>query len=403
MRKKIDIFVESVKMSMQNILSNKMRSFLTTLGIIIGVMAVIALITIVQSVSDYVMGEFSSMGAGTLSVSVTGTSLKTGLSESDLDAISAIEHVESISPTATLIGSSVRKGEVLDRTVIQGKNDAYFAHGGMELYGRGFTPLDMAGDVYVCIIDEKIEEKLFLGEDPLGKTININGFTYTVIGVPRTDSEDLMAAMSASMNGNVDGTVYIPYTNALKMTGSANVTSLDVYIADTDFTNQIKEDLEDVLYRAFNNKDDVYSIFNMEDLLNVMNTMNGMMGTMLAGIASIALIVGGIGIMNMMLVSVTERTKEIGLRKALGAEPGRIQLQFLIESIVLSIVGGIIGIIIGLLVSYIVSIALETTFSISWGAVGLGFGFSAAVGIVFGWVPAKKASELNPIDALRAE
>ena len=128
-----------------------------------------------------------------------------------------------------------------------------------------------------------------------------------------------------------------------------------------------------------------------------------MMGTMLGAIASIALLVGGIGIMNMMLVSVTERTKEIGLRKALGAEPGRIQLQFLIESIVLSLVGGIIGIIFGVLISFVAAMALETTFSISWGAIGIGFGFSAAVGIIFGWVPAKKASELNPIDALRSE
>lgn len=401
--RKLDVFTESVKMSFKNILSNKMRSFLTTLGIIIGVTAVIALITIVQSVTDYVMSEFSAMGAGTLTVSVYGTPLKTGLSETDLDEISRIENISGISPTASLTTSAVRNGEVLDKVTINGKNDAYFAHNSMELYGRGFTSLDMAGDVYVCIIDEKVAEKLFLGEDPLGKTIKINGFTYTVIGVPQTESDDLMAAMTASMNGNVDGTIYIPYTNALKMTGSANVTSLEVYIEDTNYSDQVIEDLEDILYRAFNNNDDVYSVFNMDDLLEMMDTMYGMMGTMLAAIASIALVVGGIGIMNMMLVSVTERTKEIGLRKALGAEPLRIQLQFLIESIVLSLVGGIIGIILGLIISFIAAIALETTFSISGGAIALGFGFSAAVGIIFGWMPAKKASELNPIDALRSE
>lgn len=401
--RKIDVFIESVKMSFKNILSNKMRSFLTTLGIIIGVAAVIALITIVQSVTDYVMAEFSSMGAGKLSVSVYGTPLKTGLSESDLNEISKIDYIDGISPTTSLTGSAVRNGEVLEKVTINGKNDAYFMHNSMELYGRGFTPVDMTGDVYVCIIDEKLASSLFLGEDPLGKQLNINGFTYTVVGMPQTDDGDLMAAMSASMNGNVDGTVYIPYKNALKMTGAANVTSLEVYLADTNYADQVIEDIEDVLYRAFNNKDDVYNIFNMDELLNVMDTMNGMMSTMLAGIASIALVVGGIGIMNMMLVSVTERTKEIGLRKALGAEPGRIQLQFLIESIVLSLVGGIIGILIGLLISYVAAVLLETAFSISWGAVALGFGFSAAVGIVFGWVPAKKASELNPIDALRSE
>lgn len=260
----------------------------------------------------------------------------------------------------------------------------------------------MAGDVYVCIIDDDIAKSLFLGEDPLGKTLKLNGFTYTVVGIQGSDN-DLMNAMMAGMNGEMDGSVIIPYRNALKMTGAANVTSLEIYIEDTDFTDQIIEDVEDILYVAFNNNEDSYSVFNMDDLLEMMDTMYGMMGTMLGAIASIALLVGGIGIMNMMLVSVTERTKEIGLRKALGAEPGRIQLQFLIESIVLSLVGGIIGIIFGVLISFVAAMALETTFSISWGAIGIGFGFSAAVGIIFGWVPAKKASELNPIDALRSE
>lgn len=400
--RKLSVITESIKMSLKNIMSNKMRSFLTTLGIIIGVTAVISLITIVQGVTDYVMGEFSSMGAGKLMVSAYGTALKTGLSESDLSNISQVEHVAGISPTASLTATCARDGKVLEKVNIDGKNDVYFLNNDVVSYGRGFSKLDMEGDVYVCVIDEDVAHELFLGEDPVGKTIRINGFTYTVVGI-QGSSNDLMAAMSESMSGEVDGTVIIPYKNALKMTGAANVTSLEVYIADTDYTDQIKDDVENILYTAFNNNDDGYSVFNMDELLDVMNTMYGMMGTMLAGIASIALVVGGIGIMNMMLVSVTERTKEIGLRKALGAEPVRIQLQFLIESVVLSVVGGIIGIILGLIISYIAAIALGTVFSISWGAVGLGFGFSAGVGIIFGWVPAKKASELNPIDALRSE
>lgn len=402
MRSKLAVFVESVKMSIKNILSNKMRSFLTTLGIIIGVTAVIGLITIVESVTDYVMAEFSAMGAGKLTVSAYGTALKTGLSETDLAQIAQLEHISGISPTASTTGSAVRNAEVLETVSINGKNEVYFQNNDIIAYGRGLTAPDMAGDVYVCVIDNKIAKSLFLGEDPIGQTIKLNGFTYTVVGIQGSDN-DLMNAMTASMNGNVDGTVIIPYRNALKMTGAANVTSLEVYVKDTDYTDQIIEELEDILYVAFNNNDDGYSVFNMDDLLEMMDTVYGMLGTMLAAIASIALLVGGIGIMNMMLVSVTERTKEIGLRKALGAEPGRIQLQFLIESIVLSLVGGIIGIMFGILISYITALQLETAFSLSWGAIGLGFGFSAAVGIIFGWVPAKKASELNPIDALRSE
>lgn len=400
--RKTGVFSESIKMSFQNIFSNKMRSFLTTLGIIIGVTAVIALITIVQGVTDYVMGQFSEMGAGKLMVSAYGTPLKNGLSETDLAQISAVEHITGISPTASLTASAARNGEVLETVSIDGKNDMYFRSNNVIAYGRGFTPLDMEGDVYVCVIDEDVARGLFLGEDPVGQTLMINGFSYTVVGIEGTNN-DLMAAMSAGMGGNVDGSVIIPYKNALKMTGAANVTSLEVYIEDTSYTDQIIDDIEDILYTAFNGNDDGYYIFNMDELLDVMNTMYGMMGTMLAGIASIALLVGGIGIMNMMLVSVTERTKEIGLRKALGAEPVRIQLQFLIESVVLSLVGGAIGIVLGLVISFVAAVLLGTTFVISWGAIALGFGFSAGVGILFGWVPAKKASELNPIDALRSE
>lgn len=400
--RKTGVFSESIKMSFQNIFSNKMRSFLTTLGIIIGVTAVIALITIVQGVTDYVMGQFSEMGAGKLMVSAYGTPLKNGLSETDLAQISAVEHITGISPTASLTASAARNGEVLETVSIDGKNDMYFRSNNVIAYGRGFTPLDMEGDVYVCVIDEDVARGLFLGEDPVGQTLMINGFSYTVVGIEGTNN-DLMAAMSAGMGGNVDGSVIIPYKNALKMTGAANVTSLEVYIEDTNYTDQIIDDIEDILYTAFNGNDDGYYIFNMDELLDVMNTMYGMMGTMLAGIASIALLVGGIGIMNMMLVSVTERTKEIGLRKALGAEPVRIQLQFLIESVVLSLVGGAIGIVLGLVISFVAAVLLGTTFVISWGAIALGFGFSAGVGILFGWVPAKKASELNPIDALRSE
>ena len=163
------------------------------------------------------------------------------------------------------------------------------------------------------------------------------------------------------------------------------------------------DDVEAVLYKAFNENEDCYSTFSMDSLLDTMNQMMSTMTYMLAGIASIALLVGGIGIMNMMLVSVSERTKEIGLRKAMGATPGRIQLQFLLEAIVLSLMGGIVGVILGLLISFAGAQLLNTNFTISMSAIGLGVGFSAAVGIIFGWAPARKASRLNPIDALRSE
>lgn len=401
MHNTISVIRQSIQMSLQNIKSNKMRTFLTTLGIIIGVTAVIALITIVDGVIGSVMGQFSSLGAGTLSVSITGSSLKKGLTESDLDSLEQLENVSGISPSVSITTTAARPGKLLDHVSVQGKNDYYFRNNDLVSYGRAITRQDVENEAYVCIIDQDLADNLFPGEDPLGSQVIVGGIRYTVIGLQGEDS-NLMASM-AGMGGSVDGTITIPYTNALKLSGNSSVTSLDVYVADTDRTQELQEAVESVLYKAFNENVDCYNVFSMDSLLDTMDSMMSMMTYMLTGIASIALLVGGIGIMNMMLVSVTERTKEIGLRKAMGATPERIQVQFLLESIVLSLIGGLIGVALGLLISFAAASLLGTDFVISSSAVGLGVGFSAAVGIVFGWAPARKASRLNPIDALRSE
>lgn len=401
MHNTISVIRQSIQMSLQNIKSNKMRTFLTTLGIIIGVTAVIALITIVDGVIGSVMGQFSSLGAGTLSVSITGSSLKKGLTESDLDSLEQLENVSGISPSVSITTTAARPGKLLDHVSVQGKNDYYFRNNDLVSYGRAITRQDVENEAYVCIIDQDLADNLFPGEDPLGSQVIVGGIRYTVIGLQGEDS-NLMASM-AGMGGSVDGTITIPYTNALKFSGNSSVTSLDVYVADTDRTQELQEAVESVLYKAFNENEDCYNVFSMDSLLDTMDSMMSMMTYMLTGIASIALLVGEIGIMNMMLVSVTERTKEIGLRKAMGATPERIQVQFLLESIVLSLIGGLIGVALGLLISFAAASLLGTDFVISSSAVGLGVGFSAAVGIVFGWAPARKASRLNPIDALRSE
>lgn len=397
----MSIIKQSIKMSLQNIKSNKMRTFLTTLGIIIGVAAVIAMITIVNGVIDTVLGQFSSLGAGTLSVTINGSALKSGLTETDLQNLSELDNVAGISPSVTIRTSAARGTDFLDNVSVEGKNDYYFQKGDLISYGRGLTKSDVENESYVCIIDQDLADNLFLGENPIGQQVIVNGIRYTVVGLEGTDNS-LMSAM-AIMGASTDGTIIIPYTNAMKMAGSSSITSLEIYITDTERTDELTNDVEAVLYKAFNENEDCYSTFSMDSLLDTMNKMMSTMTYMLAGIASIALLVGGIGIMNMMLVSVSERTKEIGLRKAMGATPGRIQLQFLLEAIVLSLMGGIIGVILGLIISFVGAQLLDTNFTISMSAIALGVGFSAAVGIIFGWAPARKASALNPIDALRSE
>ena len=392
---------ESVKMAWENIVANKMRSFLTTLGIIIGVMAIIALITIVQAATAEVTNQFAELGTGKVTITVQGTALKAGLTESDLSALAAVDNVGGIAPNMSLTLPVSAGGQWEEEVSVEGRGAVYFRENGdLVARGRALNALDEESRNCVCLIDEKLMEKLFFAQDPLGQKLYIDGMEFTVVGVLATDEDrDVMAQL---MGGGDNGKLIMPYTSAMRLTNLHSVTNVEVYIQDTDYTDQTVDDLETVLNAAFNYKDDSYSVINMESLLDTMNMMMDVMTGLLAGIASISLLVGGIGIMNMMLVSVTERTTEIGLRKALGAQPRQIQLQFLIESFVLSVLGGLTGLILGLAVSYYFSGYMDIPFRISSFAISLGLGFSAAVGVIFGWAPARKASRLDPIDALRS-
>ena len=389
---------ECVKMSFSNILGNRVRSFLTVLGILIGVAAVIALITTVNGFSGSLTNSFSELGAGTLTVTVTGSDLKSGLSPEDLNTLSAMDIVEGVTPSVSLTARVSRGGSYEDSVNVSGKNAYYFRQNDDALTrGRAINFTDEDNKTHVCLISPDMVEEFFYGIDPIGESLYVNGIPFLVVGLLDEDSDTSIATL---FTGSPD--ILVPYTTALKLNNANVITSFTVYLEDGVDSEDATDALEAELDAMFSFEEDCYSILNMSSIEETMKTMLGMVSSLLAGIASIALVVGGIGIMNMMLTTVTERTTEIGLKKALGAIPWQIQIQFLIESFLLSVIGGALGILLGLLLSLILSKVLGTTFVVSPGAIALGAGFSAAVGIIFGWAPARKASKLNPIDALRS-
>ena len=393
----LSMMAESVRMSVSNIRQNRMRSFLTILGIMIGVTAVIALVTTISGVSSSISDSFSSMGASTMTLSATGTDLQGGLTAENMEEISELDHVEGVSPSVSLSVTAARDDAYESGVSVSGRNDDYFVQEPDTLSrGRAINSIDLDQSQRVCLISEELVETFFYGDDPIGQELYLDGMRFTVVGVLAADADPSVSSMFSGSDA-----VIVPYTTALKMNGETLVTSLTLYLGDANAAEAVEAELETCLDAIFDYEDDTYSITTMESIADTMESMLSMMSALLGGIASIALLVGGIGIMNMMLTSVTERTVEIGLKKAIGARPGQIQAQFLIESFLLSMVGGLAGVVLGIALSAILCQVLGTGFSLSYGAIALGVGFSAAVGVLFGWSPARKASRLNPIDALR--
>ena len=389
---------ECISMSLSNILSNRVRSFLTILGILIGVTAVIALITTISGVSGSLSSSFTSMGAGTLTVSVTGSDLKEGMTTEDLNQLAEMDIIDGITPSVSLSARVSRGGSYDTGVSVAGKNYYYFkTNEDTVTRGRLLNTIDEENITFACLIDEEMIETFFYGVDPIGENIYIDGVPFLVVGLFSSEGS---ASITDMMGGSAS--ILIPYTTALKMNNQNVVTSFTVYLADGVDSDTAANLIESEMDVMFSFEDDCFSITTMSSIEDTMESMLSMMSALLAGIASIALVVGGIGIMNMMLTTVTERTTEIGLKKALGAIPWQIQAQFLIESFLLSMIGGIAGVILGILLSLILCQVMGTEFVLSVGAIVLGVSFSAAVGIIFGWAPARKASRLNPIDALRS-
>ena len=396
-------FSGTVLLALKNIKTSKMRTFLTMLGIIIGVTAVILIVGLGNGIENYMTDSFNTIGTGSLTVMVTGRGSSRMVSVDEMYDI-VDRHPEClafVSPTVTVQGSVKVDTEKLGSTTATGVSEDYFEMKDYEIAeGRGLVYVDIAERKSVCVIGNYVNETYYNGR-ALGQTIRVGKEKFTIIGVMAQEADE-------PEKGGTDDCLYLPYSTAARLNGASHITTFAFNVTDEDLTSDAKDAIDDALYKIFRD-DDAYAIISMTEILEMMNDMLDVVITVLAIIAGISLLVGGIGIMNIMLVSVTERTREIGIRKALGAKERTILAQFVVEAAVTSGLGGIVGIIAGYAFSRVatvlVSLILDTPLTVvpSTGSVLMAFGISAAVGVIFGYLPARKAARLNPIDALRYE
>lgn len=390
-------FLFAYKMAIKSILGNKVRSFLTMLGVIIGVMAVIVAVGFAQGSMATITNRIEGMGSNAITGMIVSTKESSkGVTTSDLEKLAnSSAYINSISPY-TMTSAIVKAEGKSKSTGIIGTNEDYLEIEGQKLKsGRFITRLDLENSDKVAVIGAAVEKKFFEGVDPLGKTIKVKGVNFTIVGT-------LESVMNAA-EGTKDDYVFIPVNVAQRTLKIKNITMFIAEASSQDTVDLAKQKIDDYLYSVYKDKDD-YILFTQESILSMLGDVSSIMMLILGSIATISLVVGGIGIMNIMLVSVTERTREIGIRKAIGAKKKDILVQFLIEALMLTGIGGIIGIILGLItIKYgIGSISLITpVYSLSWTLAA--FLISLTIGVVFGIFPAYKAAKLNPIDALRTQ
>ncbi len=390
------------KMAIESIRSSKIRSLLTMLGVIIGVAAVIILVNIVTAATLSMRTELESMGTNLIQVSISrggwGQTRSVSLKEIEELAEENSDIISAVSPVVTSMGT-IKYGTNNVNTSITGVSETYADIRSLEMEeGRFVSESDIESRSNVVVIGEYIRKELFGAESPIGQTVKINNEKFTVVGLLKAKSTNASA-------GGEDDVMLLPYSRATRLIRNANINSFMVSAVSSDYMTEATEAIEDFLYKKFKN-DDYYNVLNTAELIDTIDDALSVMSLLMAGIAGISLVVGGIGIMNIMLVTVSERTREIGIRKAIGARRASIITQFLIESAVISCLGGLIGIVLGVVGSYFVCRAMDM------GAVPLteqttvilgSFAFSAIIGIFFGLYPANKAAKLNPIDALRTE
>ena len=389
----------SFKMALRSISSNKLRAALTMLGIIIGVMALVVLVSLVNGATSSVTDAVSGLGTSMLTVSISddkGMPL-------DLDTVNGYMDEDGIGLVAPYISSSVTAtgDEASGEVTVYGATPAFYDVQGMQLaMGRFLKTSDVENHTYVCVINETAATELIGYVDCVDQAISLNGVEYTIVGV-LSDNEDSLTSMMTS--GSL--AVYLPYTSLLRLSDSltSEVTSFYVSAPENGTMETVEAAMTSILMERFEDDDEAFNISSQSVLEDTMSSITSVLTILLGGIAAISLVVGGIGIMNIMLVTVTERTREIGIRKAIGASRGTILSQFLMEAVVLCMLGCALGIFLSWAILQTVTTvvsSLNMTFSLDGGVVLIAVAFCFVIGVVFGLYPANKAAKMKPIDAL---
>lgn len=383
---------QSFLLALKSLATGKMRALLTMLGIIIGVAAVIIIVSLGQGMQKTMNDAISSLGTNLVNVTIMGRGSSRTVTEKDFykfrDENKAL--IAAMSPTITLQVSAKSGAEDLSSTVT-GVGEEYDTIKSYNINeGRFLQYIDMADRKKVCVVGSYLAKEI-LGGRPIGKTLNLNGYHYTVVGT--------IEELADSTEGSTDDMILVPYTCAAGLSGGRNMATYTFAAKDSAAAYELETRVSTFLYQIFEDED-AYDIMNMASMMDEINNVSNTMVIFLAAIAAISLLVGGIGIMNIMLVSVTERTREIGIRKSVGAKPLDIMSQFIIEAGTTSGLGGVIGIVIGATLSSAIGNAIGMESPASTEAILLAFGVSVFIGVLFGFLPARRAARLNPIDAL---